>query len=90
MLLEIVILRRMRGGSSGRLNEICSIQIYIFAHGVKDWLAINLKSKQMFAVDDDQNSLDWNVVLLVACWLIWKWRCKRLFEAWLLSSSSTW
>lgn len=62
--------------------------IYIFAHGVQDWLAINLKSTQMFTVDDDQNSLDWNVVFLVACWLIWRWSRKRLFEAWLLSSSS--
>lgn len=28
-----------------------------------------------------RDEISWNVVFLVGCWLISKWRCKRLFDA---------
>lgn len=53
---------------------------FFFTHEVKDWLATNLKGRLQITFEAYQTLLDWSVVFLVGCWLIWKWRCKQVFE----------
>lgn len=43
-------------------------------------MLINLRDKSCFASHFDGADLGWNVVFIVGYWLIWKWRCKCLFE----------
>lgn len=53
-----------------------------FAFCFEDWRMNNLRGKVCFTSHSDDAGLDWSVVFIVGCcWLIWKWRCKRLFES---------
>lgn len=63
-------------------NQLGAILRYdhFFYYCLADWLAVNLKSRADINLNDDGKRIGWNVIFLVGCWLLWEWRCKRLFE----------
>lgn len=52
-----------------------------FAFCFEDWLMNNLRGKVCFTSHFDDTGLDWSMVFIVGCWLIWKRRSKGVFES---------
>lgn len=42
---------------------------------------MNLKGETQVIFGGSPANVDWKVIFLISCRLIWKWRCKYLFEA---------
>lgn len=44
-----------------------------FSYELNDWLAINIKGQVTNRGKMEDEGLDWRVVFVASCWMLWKW-----------------